>query len=126
MTDAARRSILARFVGAIQTQDKAALLKLVADGASWTSDGGGKTRAALKVIRDRERVVRFALGALGRHMDRLAFEMTSVNGEPALAMRAAGELFSVITVRTDGTRILDIYPVLNPAKLAMQLPIAHG
>jgi RNA polymerase sigma-70 factor, ECF subfamily len=105
VTDAARRSVLERFANAIHMQDKAALLELVAEQASWTSDGGGRTRAALKAIRGRERVVRFALGVLGRHTDKFAFEMTSVNGEPALAVRAEGKLFSVITVRTDGMHI---------------------
>ena len=123
VTDAARRSVLEQFAHAIQTQDKESLLALVAEKASWTSDGGGRTRAALKVIRGRERVVRFVLAVLGRHSDRFAFEMTSVNGEPALAMRAEGSLFSIITVRTDGLRILDVYTVLNPNKLAAP---AHG
>lgn len=118
VTDAARRSVLERFASAIQLQDKAALLELVAEKASWTSDGGGRTRAALKVIRGRERVVRFALAVLGRHTDRFGFEMTSVNGEPALAVRAEGKLFSVITVRTDGMSILDVFTVLNPDKLS--------
>ncbi len=117
VTDAARRLVLERFANAIQMQDKAALLELVAEQASWTSDGGGRARAALKAIRGRERVVRFALGVLGRHADKFAFEMTAVNGEPALAVRAEGKLFSVITVRTDGMRILDVYTVLNPDKL---------
>jgi RNA polymerase sigma-70 factor, ECF subfamily len=125
VTDTARRSVLERFANAIRMQDKAALLELVADKASWTSDGGGRTRAALKVIRGRERVVRFALGVLGRHMDRFGFEMTSVNGEPALAVRAEGKLFSVITLRTDGMRILDVYTVLNPDKLATPEAAAH-
>jgi RNA polymerase sigma-70 factor (ECF subfamily) len=122
VSDAARRSVLERFAEAIQAQDKAALLALIADKASWTSDGGGRARAARKVIRGRERVVRFVLGVLGRHAGQFAFEMTSVNGEPALVMRAAGTLFSVITVRTDGLRILDVYTVLNPSKLAARAP----
>jgi RNA polymerase sigma-70 factor, ECF subfamily len=119
VTDAARRSVLERFANAIQTQDKTALLELVAEKASWTSDGGGRARAARKVIRGRDRVVRFVLAVLGRHGDSFAFEMTSVNGEPALAIRVEGKLFSVITVRTDGIRILDVYTVLNPDKLAV-------
>jgi RNA polymerase sigma-70 factor, ECF subfamily len=123
VSEAARRSLLERFAHAIAMQDKAALLELLADGASWTSDGGGKARAALRVIRGRERVVRFVLGVSRRHVDRRAFEMTTVNGEPALAMRAEGKLLSIITVRTDGVRILDGYAVLNPSKLA---PSAHG
>ncbi|MHB8814391.1 MAG: RNA polymerase sigma-70 factor [Steroidobacteraceae bacterium] len=125
VTDTARRSVLERFANAIRMQDKAALLELVAEKASWTSDGGGRTRAALKVIRGRERVVRFALGVLGRHADRFGFEMTSVNGEPALAVRAEGKLFSVITLCTDGMRILDVYTVLNPDKLAAPGASAH-
>lgn len=122
VSDAARRSLLERFAQAIRTQDKATLLKLVAEKATWTSDGGGRTRAALKVIRGRERVVRFVLGVLGGHADALAFEMTAVNGEAALAVRAGGSLFSVITVRTDGMRILDVYTVLNPDKLGARVP----
>lgn len=119
VSEAACRSVLERFAHAIQMQDKAALLELIAEDASWTSDGG-ETRAALKVIRGRELVVRFALGVLGRHMDRLVFAATSVNGEPALATRAEGKLFSIITVRTDGARILDVYTTLNPKKLTMR------
>ncbi|HEY6515199.1 MAG TPA: RNA polymerase sigma-70 factor [Steroidobacteraceae bacterium] len=126
VTDAARRSILERFASAIQSQDKSALLELVAEKASWTSDGGGRARAALKVIRGRELVVRFALGVLGRHSDMFAFEMTSVNGEPALAIRAQGKLFSVITVRTDGIRVLDVYTVLNPDKLQAATATTRG
>jgi RNA polymerase sigma-70 factor (ECF subfamily) len=125
VSDTARRSLLERFAHAIQAQDKAALLELLAETATWTSDGGGKARAALKVVRGRERVVRFVLAVLGRHAHRFAFELTSVNGEPALALRAAGTLFSVMTVRTDGARILDVYTVLNPNKLAPPAATAH-
>jgi RNA polymerase sigma-70 factor (ECF subfamily) len=117
VSDAARRSVLERFANAIQAQDKDALLELVAEKASWTSDGGGKTRAALKVIRGRERIVRFAIAVLGRVVQQVAFETISANGEPALAIRVDGTLFLVITVRTDGLRILDVYTMLNPDKL---------
>jgi RNA polymerase sigma-70 factor (ECF subfamily) len=125
VSEAAHRSVLERFAQAIQMQDKAALLQLLAESASWTSDGGGKTRAALKVIRGHERVVRFVLAVLGRHVDRLAFEMTSVNGEPALALRAEGRLFAIITVRTDGAQVLDVYSVLNPNKLTPQVEMSQ-
>jgi hypothetical protein len=38
--------------------------ELVAEQASWTPDGGGRMQAACKVIRGRDRVVRFVLGVL--------------------------------------------------------------
>jgi RNA polymerase sigma-70 factor (ECF subfamily) len=115
--ETARRALLDRFVTAVQTQDKDALLALFAQDATWTSDGGGKARAALKVVRGRERVVRFVLGVLGQHMDKFSFTPIIVNNEAGLALRAGGKLFSVISARTDGVRILDIYTVLNPDKL---------
>ncbi len=118
VTESAHRSVLERFAHAVQTQNESALLSLLAEEVSWTSDGGGKTRAALKVIHGREHVARFAMGVLGRHLDRLTFEMNSVNGEPAIAVLADGKLFSVITVSTDGSRILDLFTVLNPDKLS--------
>jgi RNA polymerase sigma-70 factor, ECF subfamily len=117
VTDTARRVLLDRFVAAVQTQDKEALLALFAEGATWTSDGGGKARAARKVIRGREHVVRFALGVLGRHTDLFSFKPVTVNNEAGLAVQTANGLYSVISVRTDGTRILDVFTVVNPEKL---------
>lgn len=118
VTEVARRALLDRFVTAIQTHDKDALLQLFAQDATWTSDGGGKARAALKTVRGRERVARFILGVLGPHTDKFSFSPVTVNNEAGLAiLRADGKLFSVISVNTDGVRILDIYTVLNPDKL---------
>ncbi len=117
VTEVARRALLDRFVTAVQTQDKEALLALFAQDATWTSDGGGKTRAALKIVRGRDRVVRFVLGVLGPHTDVFSFSPVTVNNEAGLAIRTGGKLFSVISARTDGERILDIYTVLNPDKL---------
>jgi RNA polymerase sigma-70 factor (ECF subfamily) len=117
VSETARRALLDRFVAAVQAQDREALLALFAQEATWTSDGGGKTRAALKVVRGRERVVRFVLGVLGEHAESFTFAPITVNNEAGVALRLGGELFSVIAARTDGVRILDIYTVLNPDKL---------
>jgi len=85
VTEEARRALLDRFVDAVQTQDKNALLALFAENATWTSDGGGKARAALKVIRGREQVVRFVLGVLSRHAARFSFSAVTSNNEAGLA-----------------------------------------
>jgi RNA polymerase sigma-70 factor, ECF subfamily len=122
VSEEARRALLDRFVDAVQTQDKEALLALFAESATWTSDGGGKARAALKVIRGREQVVRFVLGVLSRHTDQFSFSPITINNEAGLAMRAGGKLISAISMRTDGVRILDIFTVLNPDKLPQAAP----
>jgi RNA polymerase sigma-70 factor (ECF subfamily) len=120
VSDSARRALLDRFVTAVQTQDKDALLALFAESATWISDGGGKARAARKVIRGRDRVVRFVLGVLARHADQFSFSHVTVNNESGLALKVAGKLFSVISARTDGQQILDVFTVLNPDKLHIE------
>jgi RNA polymerase sigma-70 factor (ECF subfamily) len=119
VNETTRRALLDRFVSAVQTQDKEALLALFAESATWTADGGGKARAALKVVHGRERVVRFVMGVLARHVGKFEFVPVTINGEAGLALHTPdGQLFSVISARTDGVRILDIFTVLNPDKLA--------
>lgn len=121
ITEAPKRALLDRFVRALEAHDKDALLALFAETATWTSDGGGKRAAARKVIRGRERVVRFVLGVLGADSRRFGqerrFASITVNDEPGLAVHFRGRLYSVISVRTDGERILDVFTVLNPDKL---------
>jgi RNA polymerase sigma-70 factor (ECF subfamily) len=116
VSDVARKALLDRFVQALTAHDKDAMLALFAEGATWTADGGGKTKAARKVIRGRERLARFVLAVLGR-TDKFSFTHIRINNEPGLAIEAGGKIFSVISIRTDGVRILDVFAVLNPDKL---------
>ena len=40
-----------------------------------------------------------------------------INGEPGIAAFFEDRLLSVISIRTDGQRILDVFSILNPDKL---------
>jgi RNA polymerase sigma-70 factor (ECF subfamily) len=114
---AARARLLDGLVQAIQSQDQAALLKLLARDATWVSDGGGKAKAAKKRVRGAAHVARFATGVYRRHLSDIAFRPVKVNDEAGYAAYYAGRLLSVLTIRTDGRRILDVYALLNPDKL---------
>lgn len=113
----AKRRLLDGLVQALQTQDRDALLELLAKDSAWTSDGGGKARAARKVIRGAEKVARFGTGVFRKIVSHVAFHSVNVNGEPGVASFYDGRLFAVMTIRTDGQRILDVYSILNPDKL---------
>jgi RNA polymerase sigma-70 factor (ECF subfamily) len=113
----AKHRLLDGLVRALQTQDKDALLKLLAKDSAWTSDGGGKARAARKVIRGAEKVARFGTGVYRKIISHVVFQPVTVNGEPGVASLYDGQLFAVVTIRTDGHRILDVYSILNPEKL---------
>jgi RNA polymerase sigma-70 factor (ECF subfamily) len=82
------------------------------------SDGGGKARAALKPVLGRDAVTRFALGVLGRHAHEATYRPVSVNGEPGFALYFENRLVSVMSIRTDGAHILDVFAILNPEKLS--------
>jgi RNA polymerase sigma-70 factor, ECF subfamily len=114
---AAHANLLNQLVHAIQTQDTKALIKLVAEDATWTSDGGGRARAAKKRVTGAARIARFATGVFRRNLARIEFRLVTVNAEPGLAIFLRGKPLSALTIRTDGQRILDVYSILNPDKL---------
>jgi RNA polymerase sigma-70 factor (ECF subfamily) len=117
----ARKQLLGRFVQALMNRDKESLLKVLAQDSTWTSDGGGKAKAAQKVIHGSDRVARFALGVLGRNIHRMQIREVTVNEESGLAIYFDQQLVAVLSVQTDGARILDVYSVLNPDKLRLVL-----
>lgn len=119
--ETARKAVLEKFVNALMTQNKGELMQLLSADVTWTSDGGGKAKAARKVVRGNHHVSRFAIGVIGRFADRCELRFITVNGEVGLALYGDGHLVSVISVVTDGARILGVYSVLNPEKLTSVL-----
>jgi ATP-dependent Lon protease len=56
-------------------------------------------------------------GVFRKIVSHVVFRPVNVNGEPGVASYYDGHLFAVMTIRTDGHRILDVYSILNPDKL---------
>ena len=117
VSEGARRRLLERFVDALRTENQAALLSLFAADATWTADGGGKVKAARKVVRSGKLVARFASGIWRRYVKDMTYRLTTVNGEAGLvAFDERGPAW-VLTIETDGVRILAAYALVNPDKL---------
>ncbi len=118
VTPAARERLIDTFMRAVELRDRDALLAIFAEEAKLVSDGGGKAKAAHKVVRGSASVVRFLLGVLRAvARERLELAKIVVNGETGIAIRADGRLVSVMSLVTDGERIHGVYSVLNPDKL---------
>ena len=113
----AQRALLGRFLEALAADDKDAMLALFAPDATFTTDGGGKVRAALNVLTGPERIVRFLLGL--RRKYRLPFEhwIAELNGQQAIVTRLDGTIVFTTAFETDGMHIAAVYRVLNPDKL---------
>jgi len=114
---AAHANLLNQLVHVIQTQDQKTLVKLVADDATWTSDGGGRTRAAKKRVIGARRIARFATGVFRKNLSSIEFRQVTLNAEPGLAIFLKGRPLAALAIRTDGHRILDVFSILNPDKL---------
>lgn len=111
-----KERLLEQFLTALRADDKSALLALVADDATWTSDGGGIVPATRRVVRGALHVVRLVLG-LEHKYGPLEHTLTWLNGEPAIVTMYDGRLAFTTSVETDGERLLAFYRVLNPEKL---------
>ena len=120
----AKRRVLDQFMRAIEAQDEKALLRLLAPDAAWTSDGGGKASAARRVLVGAAKVAKFGANIFRKVIGDIEFRPVIVNGEPGRATFHRGQLYSVWSIRTDGRRVLDVYVVMNPEKLA-GVKVAH-
>ena len=112
-----QQRIAAAFLEAAGSGDPAKLAHLLAADVELISDGGGKARAARKVIRGADNVARFGAGVYRKLIDRIEFRSVAVNGEPGCAVLYDGHPLAVLTIETDGRRILGVYTILNPDKL---------
>jgi len=110
--------LLQRFLDALATDDKDAMVALFAPDATFASDGGGKVRAARNTLEGPDRITRFILGIENKYRGMVVHEIIELNGQPALGSYHDGVLQYATAFETDGERIVGVYRVLNPDKLA--------
>ena len=110
--------LLRRFLDALASDDKDAMLSLFAPDATFVSDGGGKVPAARNILEGPDRIVRFLMGLERKYCGMVTHEIVELNGEPAIASYRDGVVRLATAFETDGERILGVYRVLNPDKLA--------
>ena len=113
--------LLQAFMAASVTGNTTELEALLAPGATFLSDGGGRVPAALNPIVGRDKVVRLIQGLRKQHEASglsLAFERTVLNSRPALLVVRGGKLEQTISLETRDGLITVVYIVRNPDKLA--------
>jgi RNA polymerase sigma-70 factor (ECF subfamily) len=117
-TESQKSAMLHKFMTAIEARDEAALLQLFAPDATWTADGGGKSAAGLNPIVGADRMARLAVGLRERFWSpNRTMRIATVNGETGLCFVDGDRLVAVLSIATDGDRILGVYAVVNPDKL---------
>jgi RNA polymerase sigma-70 factor (ECF subfamily) len=117
-SEADKAALLQRFLSAMEARDERALLELFAPDATWTADGGGRTAASPRPLVGAAAIVRLVIGLRTRFWapDR-TLDIVAINGETGLRIRDGNRVVATMSIATDGTRILDVYAVVNPDKL---------
>lgn len=110
--------LLEKFVLAARTGERAAIRALLDENAQAIGDGGGKVPSVRKGLQGADRVTNLYWAHALKYGPRLAYRIATINGEPGLLRYIDGQLESAQAVVTDGSRIVSIYVVRNPDKLA--------
>jgi RNA polymerase sigma-70 factor (TIGR02957 family) len=124
-----QREVTERFFAAVGGGDLDALLAALAPDVVLISDGGGRTRAALRPITGSDKVARWlvAVAQQGASIPDLRIEVAEVNGWPALVGWSGAEPFGSISLAVADGRIEQVLVVVNPDKLAgLVLPSGEG
>jgi RNA polymerase sigma-70 factor (TIGR02957 family) len=111
------RDALAAFQRAVNTGDLQHLLDILAPDVVFLGDGGGIAQAALAPVVGAGAVAGALAAGLGNLATR-SLELAQVNGYPALILRLAGQIDTVVAVRLDDGLITGLYSVRNPQKLS--------
>ncbi|MGM3274995.1 RNA polymerase sigma-70 factor [Ralstonia sp. 24A2] len=111
------RDLLERFAEASRSGQRDAIRALLADDAHLVGDGGGKVPSFTRIIQDAEQITKIYC-ELVRAMGNVRYQHARVNGAPGLLRYVDGKLESAQSFVIENGRIVAIYVVRNPDKLA--------
>ncbi|SFO20566.1 RNA polymerase sigma-70 factor, ECF subfamily [Geodermatophilus obscurus] len=113
------REVTERFLAACLGGDVDALLAALAPDAVLLTDGGGRTKAALRPIAGADKVARFlaAVAGEGASSPGLRLELAEVNGLPGVAAWTDAGPFVAMSLGVADGLVHQVLVVLNPDKL---------
>jgi RNA polymerase sigma-70 factor, ECF subfamily len=139
VTAATHAAVVNQFLAAMEGGEMDALLQLLTEDATFSSDGGGKASAVLKKLESADKVLRFLHGLATKGAGLFTVKTQMINGRlGVLLYNLEGGLenafsFDVVAddlVAGDGTeqgaRIRNIYAMRNPDKLARLAAALRG
>lgn len=113
----AHRALLASFMQAAGSGDLAAMRSMMSDEVELVSDGGGKVRSFMRVLRGAGRVAGVFWSVEHRSPGQVAYRPALVNGEPGLLRYVEGKLESAQSFIVDEGKIVAVFVMRNPDKL---------
>ena len=115
---AAQQRMLQRFVKAMEQPNLDSLRALFAEDAVHISDGGGVVTAVLHPLHGADRLARLYRQIAVNSYGAARYQLSTLNGAPALLIWAGEQLSSVMWVEAEGERITAIHAIRHPEKLS--------
>jgi RNA polymerase sigma-70 factor (ECF subfamily) len=112
------QALLGRFMAAAKNGDRAAMKTLLADDVQLVADGGGKVNSYLRVLHGAGRVAGSFWSLEHQYPQQVMYRQARINGEPGLLRYVGGKLESAQSFLIDNDRIIAVFIVRNPDKLA--------
>jgi RNA polymerase sigma-70 factor (ECF subfamily) len=112
-----RRGLTERFLAASRDGDLEGLMSLLAPGVRLVGDGGGKSKAPLRVIDTADKAGRFLVSVAQRGILDPQFRFLEINGGTGLLLLSGDKPDSVLQLDVSGGRVHCVYIVRNPDKL---------
>ena len=121
--------VVERLVAALTTGDLQELMDVLAPDVVAVSDGGGRVHgAARRPIVGADRLARYLLGGIAKAGPGFVMVPVFVNGQPGVRIEVDGELAAAVSVIVEHGRVVRIYSIANPDKLAWldaEMPLAR-
>jgi RNA polymerase sigma-70 factor, ECF subfamily len=113
-----QREMLTSFLQAVQGGDMHGLMTMLAEDVTLWTDGGGKVRgAATRRVAGRDAVARMSVGTMRFLPEGYTSEIAEINGQPAVVIRTADRIVSVVSIEVVGQQIRAVRVIANPEKL---------
>ena len=113
----AHRDLLANFMHAAASGDRAAMKALLSSQVQLVADGGGKVNSFLRVLHGAGRVAGVFWSLEHQFPGQVAYRPARVNGAPGLLRYVDGTLESAQAFTFDGGQIAAVFIMRNPDKL---------
>ncbi|UGQ45985.1 RNA polymerase sigma-70 factor [Massilia endophytica] len=114
----AHKELLGKFMQAAAVGDRSAMKALLSDEVQFVADGGGKVTSFLKVLRGAGRVAGVYWSLEHKFPGQVSYRAAQINGEPGLLRYVDGQIESAQSFIVDDGRIVAIFVIRNPDKLA--------
>lgn len=111
------RALLATFMQAASSGDRAAMKALMSDGVQLVADGGGKVVSFLHILHGPGRVAGVYWSLEHQFPGKVAYQPALVNGEPGLLRYVDGKIESAQSFIVDDDQIVAVFVMRNPDKL---------